>query len=342
MSYSFSVDPSEPLFVLLVAACIDLALGDPQFRLHPIRLLGDLSRIIEWMLRRIRLSGYLGGIVHLLIVCSVPVLVWWGLRSGLSLWGAWPVFIFDVVVAWQFLCFRDLLDHGRRVLRAESLEDAQQSVGMLVGRDTHTMSRGDTVRSTIESLSENLTDGVLTPVWAFCLGGLPALIVVKAISTLDSMVGYKNERYQRFGWASARCDDLIHYIPARISMILIAISAALVGGYPKSAVRSAWDYHAMLESPNSGWSEAAIAGALRLRLLGPIYLKGVLVNDTWMGPDTWHTEADAQTLRKALWIIFLSGMIAWFIGIIGHMALTSVDIELWPFISKTHAAGVGH
>ena len=140
------------------------------------------------------------------------------LRSLAALAGAWPAFIVDALLAWQLLCFRDLLDHGLKVLKAPSLAEAQQAVGMLVGRDTKCMSRADTVRSTIESLAENLTDGVLTPVWALCLGGLPALIAVKVISTLDSMVGYKNERYQRFGWASARSDDLIHWIPARLSV----------------------------------------------------------------------------------------------------------------------------
>ena len=321
------VQLSDPLLVIFVAGILDLCLGDPQYRLHPVRLLGDLSQFFEKILRALRCNGYIAGALHLALVLGLALGVWWGIRYLAGFAGPWPIFLVDTLLAWQLLCFRDLLDHGRRVLKAPSIEKARSAVGMLVGRDTHRMDEAATVRSTVESLSENLTDGVLTPVMALCIGGLPALIAIKVISTMDSMVGYKNERYLRYGWASARSDDLIHFLPARLSLFLIAISAVMVRGYPISALTCAWREHRLLESPNSGWSEAAIAGALRLRLLGPIYLNEKLVNERWMGDPNWQTQANKSTLAKALWIIFLSGLMAWAIGIGCHYLIYHVP---WP------------
>ncbi len=318
---------NDPLLLLCAAFALDLVLGDPAYRLHPVRLLGDACLLHERWLRALGLGGYTGGILHWLLMQSTALGAWWGLRCVATMWHPWAAFAVDLLLAWQLLCLRDLLDHGRRVLRAipaddeAPLDEARQAVGMLVGRDTERMDRGGVVRATVESLSENLTDGVLTPLWAFTLGGLPALIVVKVISTLDSMVGYRNQRYRRFGWAGARSDDLIHWLPARLSVPLIAASGLFVGGHPGSALSCAWREHGRLESPNSGWSEAAIAGALRLRLLGPIYKNGQLVNETWMGPQSWSTPSDGTALRRALWLIGISGVVAWGLGILAHLLI---------------------
>jgi adenosylcobinamide-phosphate synthase len=191
---------------------------------------------------------------------------------------------------------------------------------MLVGRDTDSLQPDGIVRATIESLAENLTDGVLTPLWALCLAGLPGLILVKAISSLDSMVGYKTPRYQRFGWLAARSDDLVHWIPARLSVPLIAGAAALLGEHPRLAFDAARRFHGMLPSPNSGWSEAACAGALRVRLVGPIRYGGILVTSVYMGDSDWPTDLDAGHLRRALRLIAVASVLAISVGI----ALTPV------------------
>lgn len=302
---------------LVLAACLaDGLFGDPVYGWHPIRLLGAWSLWCEKALFASGRDGHLGGVVHWVLVVGAALLAWWLPHRLLTLIDPWAAWAWDVYAAYSLLCLRDLLVHGRRVLEClQDLPAARQRVAMLVGRDTEQMDRGGVVRATIESLSENLTDGVLTPLWALCLCGLPGLILVKAVSSLDSMVGYRNQRYRRFGWAAARSDDLIHWLPARLSVPLIALAAAVLRLHPGTAIRTARRWHAMLTSPNSGWSEAAYAGALRVRLLGPIRYHGELVNETYMGEDAWPAELDASHLARALRLTLICGLLALVLGV---------------------------
>jgi adenosylcobinamide-phosphate synthase len=303
-------------FAVIIAACmLDAMIGDPVYRLHPIRLIGAWSLALERLLFDVGMKGYVGGLLHWLLVVSGALACWWLIRWGLGLLHPWVPFVWDVFIAYSLLCTRDLLEHGRRVLLSlGDLPRARGHLGMLVGRDTEDLDRAGVVRAAIESLSENLTDGVLTPLWALCLFGLPGLILVKAVSSLDSMVGYKNPRYARFGWAAARSDDLVHWLPARLSVPLIAASAALLRLHPRLVFRAARDYHAMLPSPNSGWSEAACAGALRVRLVGPIRYGGTLVTESYMGDPDWPADLDGTHLSNALRLILVAAVLALALG----------------------------
>jgi len=303
------------LFLIVVAVVADALFGDPVYSLHPVRVLGGWSLFWEGRLFAVGLDGYLGGVVHGALVVGGALAGWWGIRAGLARVDPWAAWGWDVFVAYSLLCTRDLLRHGRRVLDAlEDLPTARRRLALLVGRDTAGLPRDGVARATIESLAENLTDGVLTPLWALCLLGVPGLVVVKAVSGLDSMVGYKNARYRRFGWFGARTDDLMHWVPARLSVLLIMAGAALLGLHPRLAWRSAWRYHAMLASPNSGWSEAACAGALRIRLLGPIRYGGKLANEAFMGDAEWP-DPDAADLRRALGLIGVCSLLALLCGL---------------------------
>ena len=298
----------NPFSVVLSAFFLDLAFGDPRYRWHPIRLLGDLSTSYERALRAVGMDGYLGGAVHWIAMVASAVAVWAGVHGALFRWHPLVAWCWDVLVAWHLLSLRDLLEHARRVQGSlPNLEEARRAVGWLVGRDTDHMDRAAVVRATIESLSESITDGVLTPLWALCLGGLPAAVAVKVISTLDSMVGYKDACYWRFGWAAARSDDLVNWVPARLSVAVIVVAAALLRLHPVDAVRSGWRFHRLLPSPNSGWSEGVYAGALRVRLVGPIYRNGVKVNDRYLGEPHWPATLDARHLNEALRLTLLSG-----------------------------------
>ncbi|MBT8420657.1 MAG: adenosylcobinamide-phosphate synthase CbiB [Gammaproteobacteria bacterium] len=314
--------PETHHLALILAACfLDALFGDPVYPFHPIRLLGRWSLFWERRLFAIGLNGYSGGVVHWHLVAGGALAVWWAVRYGLDSFHPWMAWVWDVFLAYSLLCMRDLLDHGRRVLDAlDNLPRARRQLAMLVGRDTQDLPRDGVVRATIESLSENLTDGVLTPLWAFSLFGLPGLIVVKAASSLDSMVGYKNARYRRFGWAAARMDDLIHWLPARLSVPLIALAAALLRLHPRQAWRAALTYHAMLPSPNSGWSEAACAGALRIRLLGCIRYGGRLMNEAFMGDADWPCDLTGDDLDRALRLITICCVLALAVGLVS-MAL---------------------
>jgi adenosylcobinamide-phosphate synthase len=245
---------------------------------------------IEAALRTAAIDGYLGGIVLFLALgglwCGVPA----ALILLLHLAHPWLALAFHVFWLYFLIAFRDLVVHVWRVQRAAGagdLEAARRAVSMLVGRDTGQMDRAACRRAAIESLAENLVDGVLSPLFWYCLLGLPGVTLFKVVSTMDSMVGYKSPRYLRFGWCGARADDLMNWLPARICWLLVALAALPVPGCSSTAaLRTGWRQHALVPGPNSGWSEAAFAGALRRRLAGPIYAGGVMVTDTWLGsPD---------------------------------------------------------
>jgi adenosylcobinamide-phosphate synthase len=311
---------SEHLLLILSACALDALLGDPVYRLHPIRVLGAWTLLCERLLFGLGLNGRLGGVLLWIATLGGALGAWWLVREALLGLHPWLAFGWDLFVAYSLLCTRDLLSQGRRVLQAlqqrpEDLPRARRELQMLVSRETERLSSAGVVRATIESLSENLTDGVLTPLWALCLFGLPGLILVKVISNLDSMVGYKNARYARFGWAGARSDDLVHWLPARLSVPLTAIAAALMGLHARLVWPAALRYHAMLPSPNSGWSEAAFAGALRVRLVGPIWHHGQLVNTAYMGDPEWPSELGPDELRQALRLLLLCCLLALLAGL---------------------------
>jgi adenosylcobinamide-phosphate synthase len=314
---------SGHLLLILGASMLDALFGDPVYRLHPIRVLGVWTLLLERWLFALRLDGHAGGILLWIGTVGGALAAWWLIRLSLEWLHPGLAFGWDLFIAYSLLCTRDLLNQGQRVLRALEADDlprARRELQMLVSRDTERLQQAGVVRATIESLSENLTDGVLTPLWALCLFGLPGLILVKVVSNLDSMVGYKNARYARFGWAGARSDDLVHWLPARLSVPLIMIAAALLRLYPRLVWPAAWQYHAMLPSPNSGWSEAAFAGALRVRLVGPVWHRGQLVNEAYLGDADWPSELGTQVLRQALRLLRVASLLALGFGLLIALA----------------------
>jgi adenosylcobinamide-phosphate synthase len=223
---------------------------------------------------------------------------------------AWLVHAF---LLYSLLALGDLLHHVWRIeaaVRAGDLSAARVAVGALVGRDTDRMDAGACRRAAVESLSENLTDGFVSPVFWYVLGGLPGLVLFKVVSTMDSMVGYKTPRYIRFGWCGARLDDAMNYLPARITWLVIAALAALLPSYSS---RKAWNVglrqHGLLLGPNSGWSEAATAGALQRRIVGPIWLKGVQVTDLWIGDAADPHLETAADMTRAMTLVVLTGLV---------------------------------
>ncbi len=306
--------------LVLTACVLDALFGDPVYRWHPIRLLGQWSLYCEQALFAIDYNTRLGGVLHWLLVVGGAVGAWLFGHQLLALLHPAAAWLWDLFLAYSLLCTRDLLTQGWRMVRMlDDLPQARQQIQHLVGRDSAALDRAALVRATIESLAENFTDGVLTPLWVLCWLGLPGLIVVKAISTLDSMVGYRTARYQAFGWAAARSDDLIHWLPARCSVVLIAAASALLRLYPHSAIACAWRDHALLPSPNSGWSEAAVAGALKVRLLGPLYYSGQQVNLAFIGDPAWPSQLDAADLKRALQLILVASVLALAVGMIPQL-----------------------
>ncbi len=273
--------------LLLAAVGADAILGDPVYRWHPIRLLGASLGWLERLLRAGGLDGRFGGVLLFLILS----LIWVGGMSLLALVLAnvsrAAAFGFHLFVLFHMIALRDLLGHGMAIDRAAQSGDlsaAREATASLVARDTGSMDAAACWRAAIESMSEGLVDGFISPIFWYALLGLPGVVLLKLVSTMDSMVGFKTPRYLRFGWFGARADDLLHFVPARAAWALMGIAAAVIPGYSsRKAWRIGWQQHAVVPGPNSGWSEAAAAGALERRLAGPIWLRGRLITEVWLG-----------------------------------------------------------
>lgn len=300
--------------LLAAALVLDLAVGDPVYRWHPIRLIGGSLTWMETRLRAAGAGGRFGGCVLFVVL----VLVWGGGAAALvagsaplhpALAGAVHLFLLYSLIA-----LGDLLAHAGDVdaaVTAGDLPAARTAAGRLVGRDTEPMDGAACRRSAIESLGESLVDGVVSPVFWYALGGIPGIVLFKIVSTMDSMVGYRTERYRDFGWGGARLDDLLNLVPARVTWPLIAGAAALVPGTSgRGALRWGWRQHAVVPGPNAGWSEAALAGAIRRRLAGPIWLDGTLVTDVWIGDPAAAEGGSAEDYRRARAVVLLAAALA--------------------------------
>lgn len=300
--------------LLAIGVVVDLALGDPVYSWHPVRLVG---RALTWMEARLRaagLDGYGGGILLFVWLAGASLAVLAGVMSGPAV----VALFVHVFLLYSLLALGDLLQHVWRIesaVRAGDLPGARRAVSALVGRDTDRMDGAACRRAAVESLSENLTDGFVSPVFWYVLAGLPGLVLFKVVSTMDSMVGNKTARYLQFGWCGARLDDVMNYLPARVTWLVIAALATVLPAYsgPK-AWRVGLRQHALLLGPNSGWSEAATAGALERRIVGPIWLRGVQVTDLWIGDASDPPLATARDMTRAMVLVASSGLVVAGIG----------------------------
>ena len=217
-------------------------------------------------------------------------------------------------VLYSLLALGDLLAHGSTVDRAAAggdLPAARRAVARLVGRDVDRMDAAACRRAAIESLAENLVDGVVSPIAWYAVLGVPGLVLCKVVSTMDSMVGYRTPRYLRFGWCGARLDDAVQAAPARATWLLIALAAgALPGCSGRGALANGWRQHAVVPGPNPGWSEAAMAGALARRLAGPIWLQGRLVTEIWLGDAGHPPGGTAVDYGRARAVVYLTATLA--------------------------------
>jgi adenosylcobinamide-phosphate synthase len=319
--------------VLVPALVLDMVLGDPVYPLHPIRICGRLLETFERILRRLKLDGYGGGILLFLILTAVCLGFVVCIQQILSVVHPVAEYVWKLYIVWSLIALGDLCRHGKRLADAAEegdVDGARKHAGMLVGRDLERMDGSDCCRAGIESLSENLTDGVISPLFYYLLFGIPGLILFKVVSTMDSMVGYKNEKYLQFGWCGARMDDMLNYVPARLTWVLMSVVASVVPDFDGAAtLRTGWAKHGLFPGPNSGWSEAAAAGALGVKLIGPVWRDGVMVTDLWIGPDRGRTEARPEDLHK---MIILAKLVTIFTIVASVLSLPFVPVmhEFFP------------
>lgn len=314
-------------FALGIAVLADLAVGDPTYRWHPIRLIGRTLTVVEHVLRRLGTGGYGGGTALFVLLAVIWV---GGVSAILTAAGTFANtfgWLLHAFIVYSLLALGDLLRHVWRVERAlarQDLDAARSAIGHLVGRDTDRMDAPACRRAAIESLSENLTDGFTSPLFWYVLGGLPALVLFKVVSTMDSMVGYKTPRYLEFGWCGARLDDLMNYVPARLTWLLLAALAVVLPQYSgRKAFVVGLRQHAVLPGPNSGWSEAATAGAIQRKLVGPIWMQQRLVTETWLGDAGDPPVQTHDDVIRAITLITFTGVAAAGLAIGALIVVTS-------------------
>lgn len=310
------------LYILFFACLLDLLLGDPRWFPHPVRCIGQAALSAESFTRKLPLRVRNSGRLAVLIVLSTTAgtcLLLFFLLSSISQ----PVFMLgSALLLYTAIALRDLLSHARRVADALAvdLETARKRVGMIVGRETEQLDEAGVVRACVESVAENMSDGIIAPLFWAATGAafgqyfvdspiiwsVTAALLYKAVNTMDSMFGYKNERYLQFGSCAARLDDAVNFPPARISAALLVVAALPCRRDMKNSLRILVRDRRQHRSPNAGWPEAAMAGALGLQLGGEsLYfgkvIKKASIGDALVMPAAEHIfQANSLVLTASL------------------------------------------
>ena len=303
-------DGATQTTLAILAGCgLDLLLGDPHWVYHPVRLIGLLIRGLERGLRAVlpynkegeRIAG------SFLLVPSVTGAVCWLLLFLAARAGTVVHFLIMTLMCYSLLAGRALSDESMKVyrkLKEGDLEGAREAVSMIVGRDTRELTAEGVTKAAVETVAENTSDGVVAPLMFLAIGGPVAGWMYKAVNTMDSMVGYRNDRYRYFGTAAARLDDVLNFLPARVSGILMVLCANAAGLDSRNAWRIFRRDRKRHASPNSAQTEAAMAGALRIQLAGDASYFGKVVKKPTLGDPIRKVEA--EDIRRANRLMFLS------------------------------------
>ena len=305
-------------YVLPAAFILDMIVGDPRRLPHPVRWMGTAISALEPRFRKISLNlVFSGSLYATFLIISTWVLSY----SAIGALG-WihPLLGSGLEIVLIFFCLsaRSLEAAAMEIydcLMQNKVTQARQKVALVVGRDVDKYPAAGIARATVETVAENLVDGVIAPLFFAAIGGAPLAMAYKMTNTLDSMVGYKNETYFQFGKASARMDDLLNYIPARLSVLIISLASQILSDMGKRSLKTAILEGAHHSSPNAGYAEAAFAGALGVKLNGPNYYRGKLVEKPFIGvrfgetlPRHIKKACDLMLLSSFLWLVCLIGV----------------------------------
>ncbi|MBW2129778.1 MAG: cobalamin biosynthesis protein CobD [Deltaproteobacteria bacterium] len=322
---------AETIAVLFSAYLLDLVIGDPVYSAHPIRLLGYGISRMERVLRGLGLGGRGGGILLAGIMGIFFPGACIGLERLFSCLDPWIGALFKVYLCYSFLALGDLFRHVRPVIGHLSLDHlllARKQISLVVGREVDRLDKFAVARAAVETLAENFVDGFLSPLFWYLAGAHISLLtrtppcttalffmaLFKTASTLDSMVGYRNERYRHFGWAGAKLDDAMNFLPARISLGLLFAGAVFSGARPVKGLKTALRDRLKHDSPNSAHAESFLAGALEIRLGGPTRYPGGVKNRPWLGTGT--EKVQPAHIKKTLTLLTFSAWISICIGMV--------------------------
>ncbi|MBO6548577.1 MAG: cobalamin biosynthesis protein CobD [Rhizobiales bacterium] len=323
--------------LLILAILLDWLISDPKrlysHILHPVQYMGE---VLSWIERRLnkqtvsltkqKLRGVFGLFFYLSIWLSVGIAISL-ICNVIGIWGM----ALEVLLAAILLSGRSLYEHVRDVneaLKFKTIEEARLSVGQIVGRDVTALDERGVARAAIESGAENLSDGFIAPVLFYFIAGLPGLIFYKAVNTADSMIGHKTQRFLGFGWAAARFDDLLNWVPARLTGFLIMIIAQFRYRNGGEVFRVMMKDHSKHSSPNAGWPESAMAGALGIALAGPRVYFDVMKQDPWINAKG-RLDTDAEDIWQALAV--MKRAVFYILPVIGLIGASQFLIKTMPF-----------
>lgn len=302
--------------LFLIAIALDLLIGDPVSPIHPVRLIGSLILKTENLLYNIKFSKRISGSIGVVICLGTVMAVFFTLYqlSGILSYGRE---IFIVMVFYSTIAIKDLAAHGMRINKALDKDDiilARESAGMVLSRDTVGLSPNKIITGTIESMSENSSDSIIAPIfWGLILGPAGAL-AYRVINTLDAMWGYKNERFIDFGRTAALLDDAVNFLPARLTGMLICLISPFITNKPLTAWNIMIRDHTKTASPNAGYPEAAMAGALGIQLGGEASYFGEMIEKPSIGDKL--REPESNDISKSLKIIAASVILFMLIAIV--------------------------
>ena len=297
------------LLAWCVAWLLDVVIGDPPDWPHPVRWIGNLITAVQRIIRRYCHSDRalrIGGGVMWLVVVGLTCAVAWGvlhLAAWIHPWLGWVVEVWMIFTVLAGRCLATAAQEVERPLREGNLAQSREKLSWIVGRDTSQLQPEQINRAVVETVAENTVDGIIAPLFFLLIGGAPLAMAYKAVNTLDSMVGYKHEKYRAIGMVSARLDDVANYIPARLSWLLLSAAAVLCRRDGVRALCVGWRDRYNHSSPNCAWAEASVAGALGIRLGGPNDYFGERVEKPWIGDAQRTISIDdiSQTIRL-MWV----------------------------------------
>jgi adenosylcobinamide-phosphate synthase len=313
-----------PIIILISGFIFDLILGDPNYSFHPVRLIGGLINRLHKYLKRRSMNQKFAGILLALLTIIFSVSVSSILVMLFYLVHPTAAILLNIYFVYSLVALKDLFNHCQPVtdaLNNNDLVKARESIAMIVGRDVNSLDEKGIIRAAIETLAENFVDGFLSPVFWYCAGsvigfyfeidpatsGVVFLIIFKVASTLDSMVGHKTEEFIKIGWGGARLDDLMNFIPARLSLFILFIGALFSGLHPISGLKTSLRDRLKHDSPNSAHSESFVAGAIRARLGGPLRYPEGLKEKPWLG--TEFPDPDLSDMKGVIRLLFVSALI---------------------------------
>jgi adenosylcobinamide-phosphate synthase len=340
------VHSTETLFVLFLAFLIDILIGDPEYRWHPIRIIGRGILFFLGVLKKMGLRERWAGVFLAFGMILMSLLAYASIHFTLLAIHPLICLLFNVFLCYSFLALKDLFAHIIPVieaLKSNNIIGARRLIGMVVGRDVDSLDSSGIVRAAIETMAENFVDGFFSPVFWYLTGclvarimkidcvftGVSFMLVFKIASTLDSMVGYKNEEFIKIGWAGARLDDIMNFLPSRFCLGVLFVAAMIRRLHFMDGIRVAFRDRLKHDSPNSAHSESFVAGALNIRLGGPTRYHDAVKDKPWLGceysdPDIKHIPLTIKLLMVSSWFtLIIAGSILVLSTFLGRFFMTT-------------------